>query len=414
MTRVQQLIAVSRVCFRPTSSATLLGVATYTGYLAWLSTSEIDAIGATAYVHLSVTLTTAGAWVGACLGRAANWSGSVFSMTFVPTLVVAGALASATVLAVNVAAGYVAGLDPWSLTALGTLGTAVGLAIGRARPASTFYLFLVLGVLVPVGPAIGPLLPIPVRGTTGVMLSVAAMIAATALLSWFAFRLHVPNVSVKSLRTLSMAMARVMPSWLSEPTLPRLAIWSGMLAAGCTVAHRHTGLEWRDSTLIAVIGSICAVLGVTGTSVSLSRGPLPGAAWLLLWGSARDRRFAARRVLSGIFANHLFAAGVFTAVTIALGPEWHLVEMVLVALAACHAYLAAASLNRWLLSSPFSVLVSTPAVGAIAWAVWTSFPWALPTAFAAFLLSGIAAIYLGGLGMGRVNLDFPPPAEPAN
>lgn len=414
MIRARHLVAVSRACFRPTSAAALIGVTTYVAYLAWLSTSEINAIGATAYLHLSVTLATGGAWVGACLGRAANWSGSVFTGAFVPTLVLAGALAATSVLGINVVAGYVAGMDPWSLAALGSFATAAGLAIGRARPESTLYLFLILGGLVPIGPVIGPLLPLPVSGTTGVMLSVAAPVAAIALLAWFAYRLQAPIVSSDSLRPTSMAMARVLPNWLSEPTLPRVAIWSGLLAAGCTVAHRHAGLEWRDSTLIAVIGSMCAVLGVTGTSVSLSRGPLPGIAWLFLWGSARYRRSAGRRVLSGIFANHLFAAGVFTAVTIALGTDWHLVEMMLVALAACHAYLAAVSPNRWLLSSPFSVLVSTPAVGAIAWAAWTPFAWALPTALAAFLLSGLAAIYLGSIGIGRVNLDFPPPAEPAS
>ena len=411
MTRAEQLIAVVRAFFRPTSPATLIGASTYITYLSWLSLSEIDTIGATAFVHLSVTLATAGAWVGACLGRATNWSGSVFAETFVPMLVIAGALASTTVLAMNVVAGYLAGLDAWSLTALGTFPTALGLAIGRAHPRSTFYLFLILGVLVPIGPVISPLLPLPIRGTTGLALSVAAPVAAAALLAWFASRLRRPAVSSKT-RPANITVARVQPSWLSEPSLPRVAIWSGILATGCMIA-RHAGLEWRDSTLIAVIGSMSALLGVTGTSVSLSRGPLPGAAWLILWGSARDRRFAGRRVLSGIFVNHVFAAVIFTAVTIALGTDWHLVKMMLVALAACHAYLAAASPNRWLLSSPFSMLVSTPVVGAIAWAAWTPFPWALPTALAAFVLSGLAAIYVGGLGMGRVSLDFPPPAESA-
>ncbi|MDE0443880.1 MAG: hypothetical protein OXL38_17445 [Gammaproteobacteria bacterium] len=414
MIRARHLVAVSRACFRPSSPATLVGTSVYVAYLVWLSASEIDAIGATAHVHLCVTFVAGGAWVGACLGRAANWSGSAFTRAFAPTLVLAAALAATSVLGINVVAGYIAGMDPWSLTALGSFATAVGLALGRARPAATFYLFLVLGILVPIGPVIGPLLPLPIRGTTGAMLLVAAPVAATALLAWFASRLQVPTVSSKSLRPTSMTAARVLPSLLSEPTLPRVAIWSGLMAAGCTLAHRHAGLEWRDGTLIAVIGAMCALLGVTATSVSLSRGPLPGAAWLLLWGAARDRRSAGRRVLSRIFADHLFAAGVFTAVTVALGSGWHLVEMMLVALAACHAYLAAASPNRWLLSNPFSVLVSTPAVGAIAWAAWTPFPWALPTALAAFLLSGSAAVYLGGLGMGRVNLDFPPPPAPAS
>ena len=193
----------------------------------------------------------------------------------------------------------------------------------------------------------------------------------------------------------------------------RIAFTSGILAVGCTFAHRLPGLEWRDAPLIVVIGSVCANLGATATSISLPRGPLPGVAWLLLSGAAKTRSAAARRMLWGIVGDSLFAAGVFAAITIALGPDWDLVAMMLVTLAACHTYLAAACRCRWLLSSRLSVLVATPAVVAIAWAAWAYGPWDLPTALAACMLSAIAAVYLGGLGMGCIDLDLAPHAEPA-
>jgi len=195
--------------------------------------------------------------------------------------------------------------------------------------------------------------------------------------------------------------------------MPRIAALSSVLAAGCTFAHRLPVLEWRDGPLIVVIGGVWANVGVAGTSASLPRGPVPGTAWLLISGTAKTRFDAARRTLWHIIADSMFAAGVFTAFTIALGPDWHLVEMMLVAIAACHAYLAAACASRWLLSSPLSVLVATPAVMAIAWAVWTYGTWGLPTAIAACALSAVAAVYIGALGMGRINLDPVPYAESA-
>ena len=186
-----------------------------------------------------------------------------------------------------------------------------------------------------------------------------------------------------------------------------------MLAAGCTFVHRLPGLEWRDGPLIVVIGSVCVNLGTTGTSASLPRGPLPGASWLLLSGIAQTRADAGRRMLWRVVADSSFAAGVFTAVVFALGPDWKLVEMMLVALAACHVYLATACGSRWLMSSRLSVLVATPVVVAITGLVWATGPWGLPTAIAACVLTGVAAVYVGGLGMGRVDLDVAPQAEPA-
>ena len=108
----------------------------------------------------------------------------------------------------------------------------------------------------------------------------------------------------------------------------------------------------------------------------------------------------------------MFAAGVFAAVAIALGPDWHVVEMMLVALAACHVYLLAASSSRWLLSSRASVFVATPTVVAALAVAWAHGPWGLPTALAACVLSALGAVYVGGFGMARIDLDSPRAADP--
>ena len=414
MTRARQLIAVARTCFRPASPWTMTGVSAYGAYLAWLALREIGAVGDTAYIHLCFALATAGSWIGACVGHAARWPGSRFTPAFIPALGIVAALAAVSALGLTGAAAWIGGLDPWPLAALGTLATAAGMAGGCARPSLTACLFLCLGILAPLGPLLGPGVPLPIYGAAGAVSSVVALAAATFLLVRLAFQIRAPDVTSSSpsapRRHKWPANAKLLPKRLSEPSMRRIAVTSGMLAAGCTLAHRLPGIEWRDAPLIIVIGSICANLGATGASASLPRGPLPGVAWLLLSGAAKTRSAAARRMLCGIVADSLFAAGVFTAITIALGPDWHLVAMMLVALAACHTYLAVACRCRWLLSSRLSVLVATPAVVLIAWAAWAYGPWDLPTALAACMLSALAAVYLGGLGMGRT--DLAPNTEP--
>ena len=207
-------------------------------------------------------------------------------------------------------------------------------------------------------------------------------------------------------------MARLVPSRLSEPSLRGIAVTSGVLAALCALAHGHPGLEWPDGPLIAMIGTVCANLGTLATSTYFPRGPLPGVAWVLLSGAARTRSAAARRVLWSIVADSLFAAAVFAVITIVLGPDWHLVAMMLVALAASHVYIAAACRCRWLFSSRYNTLVATPAVVSISWAAWTYIPWGLPTALATCVVSAVAAVYLGALGMARIDLDLAPNAVP--
>ena len=415
MTLGHQLLATARACFRPTPR-TLAGVFAYGAYLAWQAMRHIDMLGDTTYILLLAALAAAGSWIGGCASQAARWPGVRFVPGFVPTIATVAAFASASVLGANCGVALAGGLSPWPFTTLATLVVTAGLAAGCTRPALTKYLFLGVIILDALAPSLDPVVP-PIRDVTGTSTSIIALAAATALVFWFVKRLRSPRAVSTFLsnagRLPRFTTAIRLRSRLWEPSMPRIALTSGMLAAGCTIAHRLPGLGWGDSALIVVISGVCANLSVTGTSVAFPRGPLPGTARLLLSGAATSRSHAARQTLWRLVYDSMFAAGVFAAVAIALGPDWHVVEMMLVALAACHAYLLAACGSRWLLSTRASVFVATPTVVAISAATWAYGPWGLPTAFAACLLTALGAVYLGSLGMARIDLDPTRPAAPA-
>ena len=415
MTRTHTMMAIARACFRPTSPLTLIGVATYGVYLAWLTTREIDTVGEAVHIHFCFALATAAAWIGACTSRAARWYGSRFIPALMPALSAVAAVATISVLSLNWAVAWIAGLDLLPLASFGTLAAAAGLAGGFWRPTLFNYLYLCMWILLALAPVLSNGMPMPLEEVVS-LLSVTALAAATALFVHFIFVLRRPGIASLASRAPTSIWQHtttgLLPNRVLEPSMRRIAISSGVLAFG-SMFDRFAGFEWRDGPLILLIGGVCANLGASGRSASLPRGPLPGTAWLVMSGICKTRYHAARRMLWRIVGDSLFAAGVFTAVTFALGPDWHLVEMMLVALAACHAYLAAACHCRWLLSSRLSVLVATPTVVALSGVAWVAGPWGLPTALAACLLTGVAAVSFGGVGMARIDLD-PPPSEPAS
>lgn len=406
-----QLAKVVRACFCTVSAHTLISVA-YVAYLLWLATGGIGSSSAIVQLDVCFAPAIAGAWIGICVGRVAGWPGSRFTPALVTAFGLISALAAVSSLGVIGLIAWVGGLDPVPLATLGSVLMAAGVASGCARPYVTTFLLVGVAVLAPLASMLGSTIPLPHIGPTGAAAAIIALAATTMLLVRVAFRLRIAGAVSRS-DSVHRQPRRSLKNRLWEPAALRIAVWSAMLATGCTFAHRLPGLEWRDGPLIVVIGSVFANLSATGTSASLPRGPLPGTAWLLLSGVAKSRTDAARRLLWRIVAYSAFAAGVFTAVAIALGPDWQLVEMMLVTLAACHAYLAAACSSRWLMSSRLSVLVATPVVVAIAGGVWAGGPWGLPTAIAAFALTAVIAVHLGGLGMGRIDLDPAPQAEPA-
>ena len=413
MTGPSHLFAITGACFRPSSSQALIG-AFCAAYLTWLATGGVDTLGNAigsyaAYIHLCLIPAGAGAWVGGCAGRVARWHGSRFTPTFGPTFGLVSALASVLALLLTGLIAWVGDLDPRPVVGLGTLSMTAGLVAGCAQPRSLTYVFLGLAIVVAYTALLDIPMPVPSIPIGGAFAMVVAFTIANSLIVRLTFRVGGSGSRLRTYRPRRQSWFTTLQGpRFSEPSMGRIAVWSGLLATGCSFAHRLPTFEWRDGPLIIVIGSVCANLGVTSTSASLVRGPIPGTAWLFLSGVAKTRSQAGRKVLWGVVANSAFAAGVFIALSVVWGPDWNLVEMMLVALAACHAYLAAACHSRWLLSSRLSVLVATPAVVALSAAVWAYGPCGLTTSFAACLLTGVAAVYLGGLGMARIDLDPTP------
>lgn len=414
MTVVRQLPVVARACFRPASTRTLIGISGYSAFLAWLAFRGIESLGDTAHPYIVLPLAIAGTWIGACVRRTAAWTGSHFTPGLSKTLGLLAALSALAALGLHAAVATIGGLEPWPLVVWGPLALAAGIFSGGERPASTSYLILCLAILVPLVPLLQAYLSPSSLGLSDTTAPVVSLIAATVALFRFAIRLHRPTIPSPSTATGSFWPSRsgsYPGSVVWGSSLPRVALWSAIVAASCSLALRSSQLDWRDGPMIVVVGSMCANLTASGSSVSLRSGPIPRAAWLLLAGVAKSRFDAARRAIWPIVANSMFAAGVFTAVTVALGPSWHLVEMMLLAFAACHAYLACAGRSRWLLSSRLSTLVATPTVVALSGAAWMYGPWGLAVALAACLLTAFAAVYVGGLGMARIDLDPVPHAR---
>ena len=409
MTRCRSLVNAAVACFRPTSLPTVVGVSVYTAGVMWISTQYIEPFGTTCYAHFCFALAALGAWVGVATGRVAKWPGAVLTPGYLATLGTAASVVASVGIGFNLAAAWIGGLDPWPLTIIGTLAFSICMVVGYARRVLAPCVYLGAAAMIPLGSALGPdALTLP-DSISRLEWSAAAVLATACLLARFVFMLRTPYRARRrpAVRGLPLAMVaeRFLRPQLWEPSIHRVAVVFGVLAAGCSLAQRAFALEWRDAAWVTLIGLMCAHLGATGASMSLPRGPLPGASWLMLVGAAGTRAAAGRRMVRKIVEDSFFAAGVFAAVTIALGPDLRLVEMVLVALAACHVYISLASRSRWLFSSRLSGAVAAPAVVAVSIAGWSIGPWGLPTALAACALSGVVAVYLGGYGIGRLDLD---------
>ena len=409
MIRSRPLVNVAVACFRLASLQTVVGVSVYSACVAWISTQYIEPFGTTCYAHFCFALATLGAWVGGSTGRAAKWPGAVLTPGYLAALGTAASAVAGVGVGFNLAAAWIGGLDPWPLTIIGTLAFSGCLVAGYARPVLAVCLFIGTAAMIALGPALGPdalMLPDSISHPAW---SAAAVLATVGFLTRFVFMLRTPHGARRRPTVrgppLAMFAKRLFPPQLWEPSIHRVAVVFGVLAAGSSLAQRAFALEWRDTTWVIVIGLMCTHLGATGASMSLPRGPLPGVSRLMLVGAAGTRAAAGRRMVRKIVEDSFFAAGVFAAVTIALGPDLRLVEMVLVALAACHVYISLASRSRWLFSSRLSGAVAAPAVVAVSIAGWSIGPWGLPTALAACALSGVVAIYLGGYGIGRLDLD---------
>ena len=222
MTRVRQLFAVARACFRPASPQTLAGVSAYVAYLVWLAMRGIGSVGDTAYIHLSVALAAAGAWVGGCVARGARWPGASFTPSFTTALGIVAAFVTVSAVGINGAATFVGGLDLWTFTAFAPLAAAAGLSAGYARPSFGD------------GPPFVTPHPRPTwsalrrrRGATDARRGdldswQPLLVSALALLAWFVFRLRAHTItSLSPSWSMWRAKAKLPPNRLWEPSMPQ-------------------------------------------------------------------------------------------------------------------------------------------------------------------------------------------------
>lgn len=381
----------------------MVGAVGYCAYLAWLAVWEIERLGTTSYLHLIAAAAVLGAWLGGCVARGRTWMGAALVPGYRVALGSSACVVAISGMCAIACIGWSGGLNAGALLSIGGLTLSVFLVCGYALPVLAFYLLLSTCCGVVLAPALGH-----DAWPDGVGSSLLAWLALAAICPWclFVAMLRSPrSVPYRSEWTLRSSLRLVVPRHLWPPSAHRVGILAGSLAGSCAFGQRALGAEWKDFVSMLVIGSMCAHFGSVGASASFPRGPIPAASWLLLFGAKESRAGVGRRVLSKIILDSVFAAGVFSGVLFVLGADFHLLEMLLLALAACHLYLAGASSSRWLMSSRYSAVVAAPVVVALSGAAWFFGPWGLPTSIAACLVTGAVAIYIGGIGIGRLDLD---------
>lgn len=395
---------MAAACFRPTSAATIAGVAAYGVYLAWVGTGIAGQLGTTAYAHLLCALATLGAWLGSCFRRVGAWPGAVLVPGYRRAAHSATAAVGVAGFAGAAVAAWVGGLALWPLATVGVLGLAVAALGGFLAPVVAVYLQMGMWIVAILAPG---------WGAEAVDLGRVAPPVA-----WAGAALPSAAVLVWTLRRIAPASARRSRSWaagrwaglrwpgaLWEPSFARVAGLFAGFGVVAALVQGPLGATLRADSWMVLIATLCANTAATGASVALPRGPLAGAARLLVHGVAR-RGGVGRRVHGKILRDSLTGVAAFASVAAALGVDFELVAMQLVGFACTSAYLAAASHSRWLMANRLSGLVATPVVVGLALAAWEYGSWGLPSAVAVWTASGGVAVVVGGLGIGRHALDL--------
>lgn len=397
----RQMAMMSATCFRPGAASTLSGAAAYAAYLAWLAAGLAAELGTTALVHLLLAVATLGAWVGACVGRIRAWPNAVLVPGFgaaatVPALGVALAGFGCTVVV-----AWLAGLDTWSFAAIGVLTLSASMLGGTLLPGAAVYLHLGMWLaLIPGDYWERDALDVAKLVPSGLWAIAAA--CGAGLLAAFALPAQPGGHASLGSARLRLAFHSTRTVW--EPAVVRVGCAFGALAVAAALVQMALEAGLKDQAWMILIASLCANTSLGGVSVASPRGPLAGASRLLLLGVAR-RTGVGRRVQRKMATDSLVAIVVFSAVTVALGADLRLVEMVLLAFAASSVYATAAAPCRWLMADRLSGLVGTPVVVVLALTAWDCGLRGLPGTAGAWVAAVAAAILVGGIGIGRLDLD---------
>ena len=405
MTTIRQTATMAAACFRPTTPRTIAGAVVYGAYFGWLAAAVAPKLGTTTFVHMLFAVGTLGAWVGGCVARVRTAPAVVLVPGYGRATTVAATVVAFAGFGCNAVVAELVGLDVVPFAAFGFAALSVSLVVGLLVPGVAVYVHIAMWLAT---------IPADFWGRdavvfegmgypTGISLA-AAVIGGGAFFSAFAvpgwFRRPTVRGEARALQLPDRWSGRL---W--EPSFVRLGAVFAALAVGGAVFERVLDTGLADRQWIVLIGTACANAAATGASVALPRGPLAGAARLLLLGAA-GRSGVGRRVQWKIARDGALAVAVFAALAVALGLDLRLVEMVLVGFACTSLYLAVAGSVQWLMASRLSGLVATPVVVGLALAAWEFGSWGLPGAAAFWIVALGAAVFLGGMGIGRLDFDF--------
>lgn len=388
---------------RPKSLWPLLVVYIYGQYLL----AVIDRGQPTADVYLAWLLAAAspGVWLGHCARDALVWPGALFVPGYTRILSGMAVVGGGVALAVSSLAAWAGGLAPWGSVAYGVL------AISATLLAGFLFRYFALVALVAASVALmlttqdAPATVLPAVVHQSLAPSVAALVGAILLVCFLegvrAPLAERPLSFADQLRHGVACIGRrlqfdviVSPRW-------RIVCLFGGAAVVAAIASRSGAIGVQGSWWLFACTLASTIF--TAQAASFPRGHLAAATSFLLLGVGTTRADIGRRIMWRATTDSFLGAAVFTAVAIALGAAIEL-DGVLVALAACHLYVVAASGSKWLLSSRSSVLVAIPFVMLLTWFGSRVLPAGLLAATATFVVSVAIAIYWGGRRLGR--LDF--------
>ena len=385
---------------RPNSLWPLVVVLPYCRYFLLV----LDQAQPTIDTYLAWLLATGapGIWLGHCARDARVWPAALLVPHYTRTLASFVVVAICMALALSAVAASLGRLAPWDSVTYGALTINAVLLAGYYLRYVALVVLILVGYLIPdAGETLVPAIAQPLAGP-----GLAALLGAL-LLACFLYGVRRPLAEnpwrfPHKLRHLRPGLGlRFRPNGIVPP--PWRVVGAFGVAAVVVAGMSHYGPILLHRSEWIILAGALVLATFAGQSSSFPQGILVAATNLLLLGAGKTRTAVARQIMWRAAGDSCLGATTFMAVTLALGAEVHMCE-VLVTLAACHLYLLSASGFKWLLSSRGSVLVAMPSVAVLTWLGGGLLHMGLPAAIVAFVASAVAAIHWGSRRMGR--LDF--------